>query len=443
MFSSFTMGPSAETYEMELTYEAHATMEAESVEERATKVTFDSREDPEEVIDALMKQRQDLPYETGYDYVVVRTLCSASSVAVQLSVEKFQPKPVALKVSLSGKMTTSASHAGLAKVLKQCQLGCLRRLSVHDGLFAVVSGLRDRWNSIRSLDASNNALETLPKGVFANFPHLEVLRLDRNRLTTLPNLNSFTLLKELHVNDNALTALPIDLVEDLDLEVLSLEFNRLNKLHVKLKDLSKLRALCLLENPIETLPRLNKSGNQRCLSLANVKVWKDEVTGDVDVEVQETGSSYFSSIVGGKAQKDKAYTAFLNLIFRSSECQNSLLVAAVKAIASKSRENCEAIVNTEGALNHLINIVYSSNNSLMREAAQTLGHICGVASLSRTLLELQVENTVMKLIQDTNEHRNRCGLIILNGLVGSSHDVARSCYSDELIERLTAFVAVR
>ena len=185
--------------------------------------------------------------------------------------------------------------------------------------------------------------------MFPNSPHREVLRLDRNRLTTLPNLNSFTLLKELHVNDNALTALPIDLVEDLDLEVLSLEFNRLNKLHVKLKDLSKLRALCLLENPIETLPRLNKSGNQRCLSLANVKVWKDEVTGDVDVEVQETGSSYFSSIVGGKAQKDKAYTAFLNLIFRSSECQNSLLVAAVKAIASKSRENCEAIVNTEGA----------------------------------------------------------------------------------------------
>ena len=36
MFSSFTMGPSAETYEMELTYEAHATMEAESVEERAS-----------------------------------------------------------------------------------------------------------------------------------------------------------------------------------------------------------------------------------------------------------------------------------------------------------------------------------------------------------------------------------------------------------------------
>ena len=35
----------------------------------------------------------------------------------------------------------------------------------------------------------------------------------------------------------------------------------------------------------------------------------------------------------------------------------------------------------------------------MREAAQTLGHICGVASLARTLLELQVENTVMKLIQ--------------------------------------------
>ena len=218
---------------------------------------------------------------------------------------------------------------------------------MHDGLFAVVSGLRDRWNSIRSLDASNNA-GNVTKGVFANFPHLEVLRLDRNRLTTLPNLNSFTLLKELHVNDNALTALPIDLVEDLDLEVLS-SIQPSQQLDVKLKDLSKLRALCLLENPIETLPRLNKSGNQRCLSLANVKVWKDEVTWDVDVKVQETGCPYFSSIAGGKAQKDKAYTAFLNLIFRSSECQNSLLVAAVKAIASKSRENCEAIVNTEGA----------------------------------------------------------------------------------------------
>lgn len=35
----------------------------------------------------------------------------------------------------------------------------------------------------------------------------------------------------------------------------------------------------------------------------------------------------------------------------------------------------------------------------MQEAAQALGHICGVARLSRTLLELHVEKTVMKLIE--------------------------------------------
>jgi len=35
----------------------------------------------------------------------------------------------------------------------------------------------------------------------------------------------------------------------------------------------------------------------------------------------------------------------------------------------------------------------------MREAAQALGHICGVARLSRTLLELHIETTVMKLIE--------------------------------------------
>jgi hypothetical protein len=35
----------------------------------------------------------------------------------------------------------------------------------------------------------------------------------------------------------------------------------------------------------------------------------------------------------------------------------------------------------------------------MQEAAQALGHICGVARLSQTLLELHVEKTVMKLIE--------------------------------------------
>jgi hypothetical protein len=355
MFSSFSItGAAAEAYDVELAYEdarrGRRDGEKASTTTTTTEVTFDSKEDPEEVIDKLVKQRRDLPYETGYECVVIRALCSASKVAIQLGVEKYQPRPVALKVTSNGKMNAGQSHSSLASVLKHCQLGSLRKLSVQDGLLSTVLSLRDKWTSVRELDISNNALETLPKELFARFPYLEVLRLDGNKLATLPNLNAFTLLKELHANGNALSTLPIDMVEDLDLEVLSVEFNRLSKLHVKLKDLSKLRVLRLLENPIETLPRLNKTANQECLSLANVNVSRNGATGGVSVQVRETSSSYFSSIVGGKTtSKEKAYNAFLSLIFRSSECQNALLVAAVAVIASKSRENCEAIVLTEGA----------------------------------------------------------------------------------------------
>ena len=353
MFSSFSItGAVAEVYDVELAYEdaRRGRRDGEKASTTTTtKVTFDSKEDPEEVIDTLVKRRRALPYETGYEYVVIRALCSASKVAIQLGVEKFQPKPVALKVSSNGKMNAGPSHATLASVLKHCQLGSLRSLSVQDGLLSTVLSSRDKWTSVRALDISNNALETLPKELFARFPYLEVLRLDGNKLATLPNLNAFTLLKELYANDNALSTLPIDMVEDLDLEVLSVEFNRLSKLHVKLKDLSKLRVLRLLENPIETLPRLNKTANQECFSLANVHISRSAAPGSVSVQVRETSSSYFSSIVGGKTtSKEKAYNAFLSLIFRSSECQNAFLVAAIAAIASENRENCEAIVQTEG-----------------------------------------------------------------------------------------------
>jgi len=76
-------------------------------------------------------------------------------------------------------------------------------------------------------------------------------------------------------------------------------------------------------------------------------------------------------------------------------------------------------------VNHLINIVHSSNKSLVYEASRALAHICGAPNLARTLNEMHVTEAVVNLIQDSSELRNRCGLIILNGLVGSSHDVSR------------------
>lgn len=75
------------------------------------------------------------------------------------------------------------------------------------------------------------------------------------------NLNVFMFFKELYVNGNVLLMLLIDMVEDLDLEVLFVEFNRLSKLYVKLKDLFKLCVLWLFENFIEMLFWLNKIVN--------------------------------------------------------------------------------------------------------------------------------------------------------------------------------------
>ena len=98
MFSSFSItGAAAEVYDVELAYEdarrGRRDGEKASTTTTTTEVTFDSKEDPEEVIDKLVKQRRDLPYETGYECVVIRALCSASKVAIQLGVEKYQPRP--------------------------------------------------------------------------------------------------------------------------------------------------------------------------------------------------------------------------------------------------------------------------------------------------------------------------------------------------------------
>lgn len=321
----------------------------ERVVELATTVSFDAKEDPEDVIDRVVRARTELPYESGHEYVVVRIVCGTTNVAVSLSIEKFQIKPLALAVSANGKASSTRSHPNLTAVLRHCQLGWLRKLTVRDGLFFAVVEARDRWTSVRELDASKNGLESMPKEVFSRFPYIEALKMDENNLSSLPSMNALSLLKELHVNGNALTTLPVDLVDDLKLEVLSLEFNRLSKLHFKMKDLSKLRVLRLLENPIETLPRLNKGANQQCLTLANVQVMRDPVTDGVEVSVRETSSSYFSSIVGGKTTtKDKVYNHFLSLIFRGDEFSNPFLVAAIAAIAAKGRESCEAIMSTEG-----------------------------------------------------------------------------------------------
>jgi len=356
MFSSFGIGSTADEYTIELTYEGVRTSETTSTSEHAlecaySKVTYETKEDPEDVIDKLMAQRQQLPYATGHDVVAVRIVYSSKEprLEVQLGVEKFTPKPIALKVSSSNKTNTGKVHASLITILKHCQLGFVRDITICDGLFSVLLDVKDKWTSLRTLDISNNALEALPKEALARVPYINVLKLSGNKLTSLPNMNQFPMLKELHVNGNFISTIPIDLCADAHLEVLSLEFNRLTKLHVKLKDSSRLRVLRLLGNPIEMLPQMHRFGRLDCFSLANVFMAKNSTSGAIDVEVRDASTSYLSSMMTGKApQHGKAYQTFLGLVFRSSECQNAFLVEALATIASTHPQNCEAIVNTEG-----------------------------------------------------------------------------------------------
>ena len=348
------MGSTVDEYTVELTYEgvrtnAQASTREENVEQTSTKVSFETKDDPEEVIDKLLSQRQQLPYAAGYDVVVVNMVYSATAVTLQLGIEKYKPKPVGLKVSSSNKTSTGKAHPSLVTVLKHCQLGSVRTVQLCDGLFTVLMDVRDKWTSVRTLDISNNALESVPKDVLARVPYINVLKMNSNKLTVLPNLNQLTMLKELYVNGNMITAIPIDLCADSHLEVLSLECNRLTKLHIKLKDASRLRTLRLLGNAIEVLPQMHQFERLECFSLTNVFMAKNPKTGVIDVEVRDAGSSYLSSMMTGKATHyGKAYNAFLGLVFRSSECQNSFLVEALATIASMHPQNCEAIVNDEG-----------------------------------------------------------------------------------------------
>jgi hypothetical protein len=62
-------------------------------------------------------------------------------------------------------------------------------------------------------------------------------------------------------------------------------------------------------------------------------------------------------------------------------------------------ETDRASVRTTGAVNHLINIVHSSNKSLVYEASRALAHICGAPHLARTLNDMHVTEAVVNLIQ--------------------------------------------
>lgn len=120
---------------------------------------------------------------------------------------------------------------------------------------------------LQKLWLNDNKLKIFP--FIGNLGQLEVLSLDGNKLEKLPN--SIGLLRRLKIfslSENKLRVLPKQIGKLSQLQILNLTDNQLSKLPPEICLLSKLQALWLAENQLTVLPeKIGKLGQLQVLSL--------------------------------------------------------------------------------------------------------------------------------------------------------------------------------
>ncbi|CAM9120296.1 unnamed protein product [Ectocarpus sp. 13 AM-2016] len=127
-------------------------------------------------------------------------------------------------------------------------------------LTTLPAGIFDGLTSLVALSMHRNAITALPAGIFEDLTALEYLFLYQNALTTLPAgiFESSTALSQLALYDNALTTLPAGLFESpTDLGYLALQNNTLTSLPAGIfENLTSLWSLNLKGNNLECLPAM-------------------------------------------------------------------------------------------------------------------------------------------------------------------------------------------
>lgn len=159
---------------------------------------------------------------------------------------RFVPQLHTLELVYS-RITTPPDVAGLDQ---------LETLLLHGGFRALPADIC-ALTTLRELDLDQNALTVLPPDL-ARLTRLERLSVAQNRRTTLPpGLGALLQLRSLDLDWNAIESLPDDLGPFPALESLNVGRNHLRTLPAALLQAPRLRSLTLFANPWESLPDLS------------------------------------------------------------------------------------------------------------------------------------------------------------------------------------------
>ncbi|XP_058594024.1 leucine-rich repeat-containing protein 57 isoform X1 [Neofelis nebulosa] len=148
------------------------------------------------------------------------------------------------------------------------------------GLTEFPSELQKLTSNLRTIDLSNNKIESLPPMIIGKFTLLKSLSLNNNKLTVLPDeLCNLKKLEMLSLNNNHLRELPSTFGQLSALKTLSLSGNQLRALPPQLCSLRHLDVVDLSKNQIRSIPdtvgelqviELNLNQNQ--ISQISVKI---------------------------------------------------------------------------------------------------------------------------------------------------------------------------
>lgn len=109
--------------------------------------------------------------------------------------------------------------------------------------------------NMRELDWSAKSLSNLSDAFADEYPNLERLYLDGNRIQTMPNsIANLTELIELSISNNELTQMPDPIANIGNLEILDLSRNHFSELPAGILKMKNLRTLDLRHNEIKDLP---------------------------------------------------------------------------------------------------------------------------------------------------------------------------------------------
>lgn len=143
---------------------------------------------------------------------------------------------------------------GLAKVKKLKTDSTFYLIDTDGNEYLLAQSLNELNEQTKALDLSFKGLIEMPLKVL-DYPQLEILALNNNKLTSLPdNFSKLKNLTRLHLWNNQLELFPIAITNLSKLEILGLGYNKLIEIPVTIENLEKLSILVLCNNKLIVLP---------------------------------------------------------------------------------------------------------------------------------------------------------------------------------------------